>query len=452
MSVANSRSTYQCQVMHPTFRNEQLLSFPDNNVNYKYRHAVLFGKFYPVHQGHLFLMQQALNRAEHVTIIVCHIPSEDKYPKFLRYFSVVESLREMFPERFAKGHIHVKLHDDPRAPQEPKSEHDHDFWRHWRHICHSHRSPSLPAYDLICTSEYYGDQMAETLGIEHFCVDLDRNTVPVAAREIRAGRRQAYRSEVFRRHQDFLDLYNKALDYKKEGYLKNEHHVLITGGESTGKTTATRELANRTSSIACLEWARDYLGTTDPHPLDFYRFFIAQAERLMEALVTHSRSFHDTSAYTTFTFFLLYQEEHTYEDYPFLEGLYAELLQFLKPLEQTFSQVYILPPTLQWEDDGTRLFGNQKTREQVYRMFVNYHQEILANKNEPFQTVLRPFDGTAKHRIILGEEIHRTSSEASDLDALYQLFKTKHPKQFQHPLRERLYAKSFRKKYLMNHH
>lgn len=437
--------------MHETFMNEQLMSFEQDNKSYPFKHAVVFGKFYPLHQGHLFLLQQAMLRAQHVTVIVYHLPDQVKYPKFVRYFSVVEAMREMFPERFANGEIHIKLHDDPNTPTEPKSDNDQDYYRNWSHICRLHRSSHLPAYDLLCTSEDYGYTLAQSMGINHFCVDSERDTVPVASREIRGGRRQSYRSESFRRHQEFLDVYAETLRLKQKNMFANEHHVLLTGSESTGKTTATIELARRTGSYACLDWSREYLHLTEAHPLDFYRFFIAQAELFMETLLCHTRSFHDTSAYTTFTRFILYNEQVGYEDYPFLQGLYEEILNFLKPLEQSYSQVFVLPPNIPWEKDGTRIFKNQQLREKLYPMFENYHVSIINNDEQPLQRFLSRFDRNKKDRVILQEDLVRTDSIEKDMDTLYSIFINRHPDQFSHSWRERRYSKAFQAKYLVNH-
>lgn len=436
-------STMHEQFEHHTKSNEW------SGPAHKYQHAVVFGKFYPVHQGHLFLIRQALDQARHLTLIVCHIPSEDRYPKFMRYFSVVESVRELFPERFAAGHIHISLEDNPNTPQEPIDEFDEDFWQYWRHICTKHKKLDTPPYDLICTSEHYGERMAKTMGVHHYMVDHARRTFPVSGTEVRKGRKRQHHSNAYTKHCHFLSSYAEVLENKVKGYMAHESHVLFTGGESTGKTTHTREMAHRFYGQAQLEWARDYLGDQDPHPLDFYRFFIAQAELLMESLITSSLSFHDTSAYTTFRFYQLYASDpayvHFHRDYPFLQHLYAELLEFLAPLERCFTDVYILHPHIPWENDGTRLFGEPIIREQIFQDFVRHFTELFTWKETRLERALHPLlkKRDLKDRLYYSQEETALHTVSEDLRIMQREVQQHLNRNFKYSRRERKEAKRF---------
>ena len=416
---------------------------------FSYQHAIVFGKFYPVHQGHLFLFRQALDQAKHLTIMVCHIPSEDKYPKFMRYFSVVESIRDLFPERFAAGHIHITLEDDPNTPQEPVDENDESFWQHWRYLCLKHKKESMPAYDLICTSEYYGERMAQTLGIHHYMVDLHRRTFPVSGTEVRKGRKRQHYANSFVQHCTFLSNYTEVLQNKVNGFMNHESHVLFTGGESTGKSTHTREMAHRFYGHAELEWARNYLGNYDPHPLDFYRFFIAQAELLMESLINHTLSFHDTSAYTTYRFYHLYASSeafaHFNKDYPFLGHLYEEILHFFEPLERCFTDVYILHPHIPWENDGTRLFGAPEIREQIFQDFVSHFTTIFTWNDTRFEKLLYPIfkKRDLKNRLYYSEEETALHTVGEDLLIMQKQVRDHLNRNFTYSRREKKEAKRF---------
>lgn len=416
---------------------------------FKYQHAIVFGKFYPVHQGHLFLYRQALDQAKHLTIMVCHIPSEDRYPKFMRYFSVVESIRELFPDRFAAGHIHITLEDDPNTPQAPLDENDETFWQYWRHLCMKHKKSDSPPYDLICTSEYYGERMAKTMGIHHYMVDIHRRTFSVSGTEVRKGRKRQHHANSFIQHTAFLSDYSQVLENKVKGFMKNESHVLFTGGESTGKTTHTLEMAHRFYGPASVEWARDYLGEHDPHPLDFYRFFIAQAELLIESLVQNTLSFHDTSAYTTYRFYQLYASSpefaHFHRDYPFLEDLYRELLEFLEPLERCFTDVYILHPHVPWENDGTRLFGNPELREEIFQDFVRHFKQLFTWNETRIEKILHPMFSKRdlKNRLYYSEEETALHTVGEDLHIMQEQVRSHLNRKFNYSRREKQEAKRF---------
>src|SRR3954464_12879435 len=109
--------------------------------------GMLLGKFMPPHLGHVYLVEFAQRFVDHLTVVVCSLPSEP-IPGSLRF----AWMRELFP---AANVVH--LTDD--LPQEP-CQHP-DFWQLW-HDSLLRVVPGRP--DFVFASEDYGWKLAEVLG------------------------------------------------------------------------------------------------------------------------------------------------------------------------------------------------------------------------------------------------------------------------------------------------
>ncbi len=128
----------------------------------------LLGKFLPLHRGHMYLIEYAHDRVDHLTVLVCSLKREPISGK-LRYRWVREQYPTVNVQHFAE--------DVPQSPEEHP-----DFWNIWLNVIRRF-VPTGP--DLVFTSETYGDQLAEILGARHVCVDLERKTFPVSGAAIR---------------------------------------------------------------------------------------------------------------------------------------------------------------------------------------------------------------------------------------------------------------------------
>jgi len=187
-------------------------------------HGLILGKFLPPHLGHLRLVRAAMETVRRVTIVIGALPTEP-IPGRLR----LEWMRELCPG------ARVELLDEP-MPREPR---DHpEFWELWTRALRRFVPSGLTH---VFTSEDYGDELAARLGARHVCVDRARADVPVSGTAIRKdpwglGR---YLPAVVRAH-----------------FVKR---VVLTGAESTGKSTLARQLAERFSTEWVPEFARGYL-------------------------------------------------------------------------------------------------------------------------------------------------------------------------------------------------
>ena len=196
------------------------------------RTGLILGKFLPPHAGHLHLIERARGMVDELTVLVCSLEREP-IPGARR----VAWLRELAPG------VRV-VHLAEELPSEPQ---DHPrFWELWTDAIR--RSLGFTP-EIVFTSEDYGDELARRIGARHVLVDRARSVVPVSGSAIRA---------------DPLANWAHIPAPVREWFARR---VVITGSESTGKTTLATMLAERFGTVAAPEFARDYLDRK-PTPLD----------------------------------------------------------------------------------------------------------------------------------------------------------------------------------------
>lgn len=177
--------------------------------------GLVIGKFYPPHRGHGYLIETALKNANRVTVLVCE-KKEETISGALR----ARWVREMVPAARVRVIPDIGADDDSKA---------------W--ALHTLRFLGYRP-DLVFTSERYGPVFAHYLGAGHRMVDLNRRTVPISARKIRA---------------DPEKYWNYLSPGAKAHYAKR---IVVLGAESTGKTTLARALAARLKTNWVPEFGR----------------------------------------------------------------------------------------------------------------------------------------------------------------------------------------------------
>jgi HTH-type transcriptional repressor of NAD biosynthesis genes len=186
--------------------------------------GLIIGKFFPPHRGHAHLIKTALRQVDHLVVLVCSLRREG-IPGERR----VLRLREMFPAADVRHHAD----ENPSEPRENPR-----FWEIWtasiRRIV-----PTGP--DIVFSSEDYGDELARRLGARHVMVDRERRAVPVSGRAIRESP---------------LDHWDDLPECVRPEYARR---VVVSGPESTGKTTLASRLARHFGTVWVPEFARGYL-------------------------------------------------------------------------------------------------------------------------------------------------------------------------------------------------
>ena len=188
------------------------------------KRGMLLGKFMPLHKGHVYLIEFAMNYVDELTVVVGTLKSEP-IPGEIRYCWV----KEMFPS------VNV-VHLQDENPQYP---HEHpEFWQIWQNSL-KRVLPWQP--DLLFASEEYGFKLAKILGAEFIPCDQTRSIVPVSATQIRQNPWTNW---------EFLPRRVRTYFCKK---------ICIFGPESCGKSTLTKQLADHFNTASVPEYARTYL-------------------------------------------------------------------------------------------------------------------------------------------------------------------------------------------------
>jgi HTH-type transcriptional repressor of NAD biosynthesis genes len=244
--------------------------------------GLVFGKFYPPHRGHKYLIERAAQQCDVVTVIVMSSPGET-IPGELR----VAWLAEIHPNA-------TILHGSDALPQSWPAEDEMSWATFVAFVRRLHPEP----IDTLFTSEWYGPSSARRLGARHVAVDPQRAAVPISATRIRSAPWT---------YVDFLEPCVRA------HYVRR---VAIVGAESTGKTSLAQDLAAHFETAWVPEYGREYsamVGQTadrpyDWNPADFLEIARVQYERESAAARTANRVLIcDTDALAT----QVWQERYT---------------------------------------------------------------------------------------------------------------------------------------------
>ena len=183
----------------------------------KFGLGLVIGKFYPPHQGHKLLIDEAVAQSERAEVIVCGKPT-DTIPGELRG----QWLQEIHPA------AHVMVIDDHY------DENDSRVWAE-NTLRWLGRAP-----DAVFTSEDYGDRYAELMGSKHIAVDKARGRVPISGTAIRNDPYANW---------DFIEPPVRSWFAKR---------VCVVGAESTGTTTLAHALAETFQTNWVEEYGREY--------------------------------------------------------------------------------------------------------------------------------------------------------------------------------------------------
>lgn len=186
----------------------------------KYKYGFTLGKFMPTHEGHLFLIREALTYVEHLTVLVCTIKREP-IDGLLRY----KWMKELAPN------VNV-VHITDEVPSYPHE--DPDFWNIWVPLMKRNTHPDT---QVFFSAEDYGDEVAKRMNIEHIKIPKARITSGTAIRT------------------DPFSNWNFIPDVVKPYYVKR---IVLTGPESTGKTTMAKKLADHFNTFWVEEYGREH--------------------------------------------------------------------------------------------------------------------------------------------------------------------------------------------------
>jgi HTH-type transcriptional repressor of NAD biosynthesis genes len=197
--------------------------------------ALVTGTFNPPHMGHVKLVKAAIEKRDHVVVVVLAAPHDR--------LAANDRARALLQDCVAEGVSEAAMtivHGYESTPYDPGNSavaksNARVIEAHLRHT---------PPVDLLVTSETNGDEFAKLLGLHHHSFDPDRTQVPVSSTQIR---------------DDLIGNWHLLGPGSRE--LLAIRAVFI-GAESTGTTTTTlavqAELMKRQGNFSTTNWIREY--------------------------------------------------------------------------------------------------------------------------------------------------------------------------------------------------
>lgn len=303
----------------------------------RYQRGLVVGKFSPLHKGHEYLIQCALSQCIEVVIISYSRPEfsscsaairdgwlKQRFPK-ANVLSVDAAMIETW--RINSG-WHLEM------PQNESADHLH------RAFTYSLISERLGQnVDAVFTSEEYGDGFADYLSqpntgfgtpVEHVCVDQNRQTIPVSGTALRSIKSMT----------NNIPLALLADDIARDFQVQK---VCLLGGESTGKTTLSKRLAEHFNEPFIDEYGRALWleKNGDLSPSDLVDICAVQTHKEDQAhLNANQFIFSDTSPLTTLCY-----SEALFGQRPSIIQAYAE---------RPYHYLFLCEPDFPFVQDGTR--------------------------------------------------------------------------------------------------
>lgn len=244
-----------------------------------YANGFVFGKFYPLHKGHLALIRFAKSLCQTLDVLVCGSPSE-LISTEVRGDWLLQELKNDFGINVVRF-----CYDESHLPNTSVAH--RDVSRVWSEAFKA----LVPQADLVVTSEPYGDYIAEYMNINHVSFDPDRTGEPISASVIRTDIRKhwQYLPPVVQRH--------------------FQRTLVISGTESTGKTVLAKQLASRYCAALVEEVGRQIIPDSTACTLDdLYKVAfqhaaaIQAAQSALNPLVIVDTDVYTTQSYARFTF------------------------------------------------------------------------------------------------------------------------------------------------------
>ncbi len=235
------------------------------------KRGLVFGKFYPFHNGHEALIRFAREQCDELIVLAC-ISDKELIPEQQR----LAWIRKTFA---ADSGIVVKALPYREADLPNTSVSSEEVSKVWSEKF----MQVLPKIDMVCTGEDYGEYVARFMGCKH-------------ARFIRPKEISATMIR-----NDLQKHWSAMNQFAKDDLLTR---VVICGTESTGKSTLAKFLAERFGGGLVTEAGRDLISNTEECSYeDLRRVAEVHAERIRVASKTARQVlFLDTDIYTTISY------------------------------------------------------------------------------------------------------------------------------------------------------
>ncbi|EKT53995.1 multifunctional transcriptional regulator/nicotinamide-nucleotide adenylyltransferase/ribosylnicotinamide kinase NadR [Providencia rettgeri] len=320
--------------------------------------GVVFGKFYPLHTGHIYLIQRACSQVDELHVILCHDEPRDKdlfvNSSMSQQPTVSDRLRWLLQTFKYQKNIHIHSFDENGIEPYPHG------WEVWS----DGMKGFLKKHNINPSFIYSGEandapRYKKYLGIETILIDPERTFMNISGNQIR---------QAPFRYWEYIPTEVKPFFVRK---------VAILGGESSGKSTLVNKLANIFNTSSAWEYGRDYVFSHlggDEMALqysDYDKIALGHAQYIDFAVKYANKvAFIDTDFVTTQAFCLRYEGK----EHPFVQALIDEY---------RFDLVIVLENNTPWVADGLRSLGSDKDRKAFQGLLI----EMLKKNNIEFVRV-----------------------------------------------------------------
>lgn len=306
--------------------------------------GVIFGRFYPIHTGHINMIYEAFSKVDELHIVLSSKVSQDREffadSRMTKIPNLQDRLRWV-QQIFKYEREKIKIHhsNEDQIPDYPQG------WQEWGVLAKKLFKRKGFSPNVLFTSDSKDAQnYYKHLGIKVELIDPEKKFLNISATKIR----------------------NKPFQYwsfiPKEVRPFFAKSIAVLGGESSGKSFLVSKLSNVFNTTSAWEYGRDYIFEKlggDEQALQYKDYpKIAQGHwRNIDFALRHANkvTFIDTDFITTQAFCKTYEGK----EHPFLQALIEE---------HRFDVTILLSNNTEWVDDGLRSLGSQKERQNFQQL------------------------------------------------------------------------------------
>lgn len=324
--------------------------------------GVIFGKFYPVHTGHINMIYEAFSKVDEVHVIVCSDYERDlklfENSKMKKMPTVQDRLRWMQQIfKYQQKQIFIHHLKEDGLPSYPNG------WQGWAERVTQLFEEKNIQPNVVFSSEPQDKAPYEKyLNLSVELVDPKRQFFNVSATKIR----------------------NNPFHYWK--FIPKEVRpffvktIAILGGESSGKTMLACKLANVFNTTSAWEYGREFVfrhlgGDEQAMQYSDYPQMALGHQRYIDYALRHADKITlvDTDFITTQAFCIQYEGK----SHPFLDSMIKEY---------PFDITILLNNNTKWVSDGLRSLGDAKQRQS----FQNLLRKLLHKHKIPYIEIESP--------------------------------------------------------------
>lgn len=316
--------------------------------------GMIFGKFYPLHIGHIYIIQRACGQVDELNVILCHNKERDGLffinSSISQQPTIGDRLRWLLQTFKYQKNIFIYPFDEKGIDLYQNG------WQVWsdnvkKFLISQNIQPQVifsgKPSDIVYYKKYFGTEVV--------IIDPERTFVDISSSKIR---------KTPFRYWEYMPTEVRSFFVRK---------VVILGGESSGKSTLVNKLANAFNTTCAWEYGRDYifshLGGNEIalQYSDYDKIALGHVGYINFAVKYANKVvFIDTDFITTQAFC----EHYEGRSHAFVQALIDEY---------RFDLVILLENNTPWIADGLRCLGSNEERLSFQNLLIKL---LIKNKVE----------------------------------------------------------------------